>query len=181
MSRSLLSLAIALVLFAGCSEAGRRLDGSLAVVEVIETPPPIAVEPTPLPLPVLEAQPLGPVLVYLEPLPPPARHLVHVATAPATTVRMDLVQSVEVDVEVEGGVYGTRHISAVFVSPQGLVWERQGAVIDAKPGEKQRAHFSLPIASTFIEQQHLSGTWRITTLDEGLEQTSATFSLEEAL
>jgi hypothetical protein len=93
---------------------------------------------------------------------------------------MDLVQSVEVDVEVEGGAYGTRHIWAVFVSPQGLVWERQGALIVAKPGEKKLAQFSLPIASTFIEQQHLSGTWKITTFDEGLEEASATFSLEEA-
>jgi hypothetical protein len=182
MCRSFPSLAIALVLFAGCSDAGRRLDGSTAVVEVIETPPPIALGTTPLPLPpvlpLLQAQPLAPQMVYLEPLPPPARHVVRVATS--ATPRLDLVQSVEVEVEVEGGASGTRHISAVFVSPQGLVWERQGALIDAKPGEKQLAHFSLPVASTFIEQQHLSGTWQITTLDEGLEEASATFSLEEA-
>jgi hypothetical protein len=167
------SLGIALVMFAGCADAGRSLQGSLGVVEVIETPPPIAVEPVPL----LVALPLVPVEINLEPLPLPARHVVLASTVPAGSSRLSLVQSVEVDVEVEGGAYGAREISAVFVSPQGLVWEKQGEVIDGKRGEKQRAHFSLPIASTFIEEQQLFGTWRVNTLDDGVELATTTFAV----
>ncbi len=162
------------VLSAGCSEARPTLDGSLSVVEVLETPPPIGLEPTPLNALV---QPFA--QVHLEPLPLPTRHVVRASLMPTGARRLDEVQSVEVEIEVEGGALGTRQISAVFVSPLGMVWERQGTLLEALRGEKQLAVFSLPVASTFIADQHLSGTWQIITLDEGAEQTSATFALEE--
>jgi hypothetical protein len=172
---------IALVLFAGCSDAGRSLDGSLGVVEVIETPPPIALVREIVAPPMLPSlsvfQPVVPEFVYVEPLPLPVNHVVRAANSPSGAMSLGVVQSVEVEVEIRGGSAGNRHIAAVFVSPQGLVWERQATIVEGKPGETQLAHFSLPVAATFIEEQQLSGTWQITTLDEGVEQASATFAL----
>lgn len=169
-----LSSLVALAL-GGCVDQARRLDGSNAVVEVIETPPPVEVTAPP---PSGSAVFAGPTLIYVEPLPSPVRHVVSVRLEPAMT-KLDDVQSVEVDVRIEGGVVGDRKIHAVFVSPQGFAWERQAAVITSRAGESATAHFSLPVAATFIADQRLAGTWQITTLDEGVEQASATFALEE--
>ncbi|MFZ5440685.1 MAG: hypothetical protein ACOZQL_11805 [Myxococcota bacterium] len=142
---------------------------------MIETPPPIEVTPTQPSAPAI----IVPVLQYVEPLPLPPRHTVHVSFVPASARRLDELQSVELDVEVEGGAPGTRTLHAVFVSPQGLAWEKQPAVIDARPGVTQRAHFSLPVAATMISDQRLAGSWQVTMLDEGVEQASASFALEE--
>jgi hypothetical protein len=172
--RTFVSLFVVLIA-TSCSNGGRSLDGSLGVVEVIETPPPIALQPEPLPV----AEPLPPVFIYGEPLPLPARHTVHVRFEPANVRTLDEVQSVEIDVEVEGGAYGERTINAVFVSPAGFAWEKQLTLIDAKPGVMQHAHFTLPVAATFIADQKLAGAWQVTTLDDGVEQASATFALEE--
>lgn len=160
-----------------CADGSHRFEGSNAVVEVLETPPPDPlVEPTPEPL---TAIPAGPTLIYSEPLPMPVRHAVQVVTLPAGATALDDVQSIEVEVEVEGGSQGDRVINAVFVTPQGVAWEKQGTVIAGVPGGKALAHFSLPVAATFIADHRLSGTWRITTLDEGVEQSGATFALED--
>lgn len=160
-----------------CADWSGRFEGSNAVVEVLETPPPAPiVEPTPEPLTAISA---GPTLVYTEPLPMPVRHAVQVVTFPAGATGLDEVQSIEVDVEIEGGVSGDRVISAVFITPQGVAWEKQGTVIAAVAGGRALAHFSLPVASTFIADQRLSGTWRVTTLDQSVEQTGASFTLEE--
>lgn len=178
--RSLLLLT--LVVLTGCADVSRWMDGSLGVVEVLETPPPIAVVIAPPPPPVRDpsiALVSAPEPVYLQPLPQVTRHTVRAHLEPSGARRLDAVQSIEVEVEIEGGSYGTREISAVFVSPQGLVWERKGMLIDGKPGEAALAHFSLPVAATFIEEQRLSGTWQINTLDEGLEQASASVELLE--
>ena len=169
------SLLMLAVVSAGCSEVRQTLDGSLGVVEVLETPAPIALEPTPLDA--LLIQPFT--QLHFEPLPMPPQHVVRASRMPTGARRLDEVQSVEVEIEVEGGALGTRQISAVFVSPLGLVWERQGTLIEARRGEKQLAVFSLPVASTFITDQHLSGTWQVVTLDEGAELTNTTFALEE--
>ncbi|MDP2269257.1 MAG: hypothetical protein Q8K32_00925 [Archangium sp.] len=166
------------MVFTSCVDASHQLDGSSGVVEVIETAPPVDLTPEPVIAPLPLAL-LAPELIYLEPIALPARHVVIATTSPAQSRKLGAVQSVEIEVEVEGGAYGAREISAVFVSPQGLVWERQATLIDARRGEKQVAHFSLPVASTFIEDQQLSGTWQITTLDDGAELASATFALEE--
>ncbi len=171
------SLLLLAVLSAGCSDARPTLDGSSSVVVVLETPVPVALEGT-------EATPLNALVlpftpIHLEPLPLPTRHVVRASLMPTGARRLDEVQSVEVEIEVEGGALGTRQISTVFVSPLGLVWERQGTLLEARRGEKQLAVFSLPVASTFIADQHLTGTWQIITLDEGAEQTIATFALEE--
>ncbi len=171
-------LPLTLVVFTGCVDASRTLDGSMGVVEVIETAPPIELTPEVVVAP-LPVWPQAPELIYLEPIALPARHVVIVTTSPAQARKLSTVQSVELDVEIEGGAYGAREISAMFVSPQGLVWERQATMIEGKRGEPQVAHFSLPVASTFIEDQHLAGTWQITTLDDGAELASATFALEE--
>jgi hypothetical protein len=104
---------------------------------------------------------------------------VHVSFEPAHARTLAEVQSIEVDVDVEGGPVGTRVVHAVFISPQGFAWEKQPGTIDAKPGEVQRAHFSLPVASTMITEQRLFGAWQVTTLDEGVEHASAAFALEE--
>ena len=168
------SLLMLAVVSAGCSDVRPKLDGSLSVVEVLETPPAIALDATPLNALV---QPF--VQIQLEPLPLPTRHVLRASLLPTGARRLDEVQSVEVEIEVEGGALGTRQISAVFVSPLGLVWERQGTLLEARRGEKQLAVFSLPVASTFIADQRLSGTWKILSLDEGAEQANATFVLEE--
>ena len=171
-------LSLTLVVFTGCIDASLTLDGSLGVVEVIETAPPIELTTEPV-IALLPLGPQVPELIYLEPIALPAQHVVIATTFPAQSRKLSTVQSVEIDVEIEGGAYGAREISAVFVSPQGLVWERQTTMIEGKRGQTQVAHFSLPVASTFIEDQQLSGTWQITTLDDGVELASATFALEE--
>lgn len=166
-------LLITIAVFAGaCSDAARSFDGSSAVVEVIETPPPIALEP------VGEVLFIAPQPTYVDPLPLPATHAVRVRFEPPTARTLGEVQSVEVSVEIVGGALGTRAIHAVFVSPSGLAWEKQLTLIDAKRGEGQQANFTLPVAATMISEQALSGTWQVTTLDEGVEQASASFTLE---
>ncbi len=107
------------------------------------------------------------------------RHVVRVSVEPASARSLAEVQSIEIEVDVEGGNLGSRQISAVFVSPLGQVWEKQVAVIDAAAGQTSRAHFSLPVAATFIEDQRLAGTWQLKTLDDGIEHGSANFALEE--
>lgn len=177
--RRLAFSAVALLISAGCNEPGRRLDGSLNGVEVIATPAPEELVPEPAPqlAPLGEARVLEPQPVYLEPLPPAARHVVSTSAAPAGALSLDTVQSIEVDVEVSGGTLGHREIAVAFISPQGVVWERQVSLIDARAAAAQRVHFSLPVASTFIEDQQLSGTWQVTTMDEGVVLGTTTFTL----
>ncbi len=175
IQRKVFFLTLTLVLLAGCADASHTLDGSGGVVEVIETAAPIDLTPAP----VVSALPLAPELIYLEPIALPARHTVTAVRSPAQSLKLGTVQSVEVEVEIEGGAYGAREISVVFVSPQNLVWERQVAVIEGKRGKKQVVQFSLPVAATFIEDQQLWGIWKIITLDDGAKLGSATFALEE--
>lgn len=150
---------------------------------MIETPPPIELAPEPEPVPELPLAPLGearvlePQPVFFAPVPPPARHVITASATPAGAQALDAVQSVELEVEVSGGALGHREISAVFISPQGVVWERQVSIIDARPDEAQRVHFSLPVASTFVEDQRLSGAWQVMTLDDGVELATTTFTL----
>lgn len=146
---------------------------------MIETPPPIEIEAAPeaqLAAPG-EPQVIAPEPVFFMPVPPPARHVVTASAAPAGAQALDVVQSMELDVEVSGGALGHREIAVVFISPQGVVWERQVSVIDARADDPQRVHFSLPVASTFIEDQRLSGAWQVMTLDDGVELATTTFTL----
>lgn len=166
-----------LVILAGCTDAGRRLDGSLGVVEVIETPPPIPVASHPPQLTPLLATP-PPQLFFAEPLPSPVRHVVQARLVPAGARALNEVQSIEVEVEVEGGRRGEREIALVFVSPQGLVWERQQALIETTAGGRTTATFSLPVAATFVEEQKLSGDWQVRSIDEGVEQATSSVTLE---
>ena len=119
-------VATALLVLSGCSDSSRRLETPVGLVDVIEAHPvaPLDIEPLP-------ALPVAPEPVYLSPLPLPVRHAASAATSPAGTRLLGEVQSVEVDVEVEGGALGTREISVLFVSPQGLVWQRQATLIAA--------------------------------------------------
>ena len=159
-----------------CGELSQTLDGSLGPVEVIETPPAIAVTAEPeLP----RAQVAAPQFVDSAQAQVLVRHVVRVSVQPSSAKTLSEVQSFEIDVEVEGGNLGTRQVSAVFVSPLGQVWEKQVAFIDAVAGQTSRAHFSLPVAATFIENQRLAGIWQLRTLDDGIEHGSANFALEE--
>lgn len=180
LPRGQIALAFSLVVFAGCTDLARRVDGSLGVVELIETAPPIEVVPTPV-----VPSPVGPSsqVILSEPIfamaaPPPARHRVTITPQPVGARSLDQIQSLEVDVEVTGGVLGSREISAVFISPQGLVWERQLTLLDAQGAAAMNAHFSLPVASTFIEEQQLSGRWQIDTLDDGAPVGTGEVQLE---
>lgn len=180
LPRGQIALAFSLVVFTGCTELARRVDGSLGVVELIETAPPIAVTPTPV-IP----DPVGPssTVILSEPTftmaaPIPARHRVTITPMPAGARSIDQIQSLEVDVEVTGGVLGSREIAAVFISPQGLVWERQLTLVESLEGAAMSAHFSLPVASTFIEEQQLSGRWQIDTLDDGAPVGTSDVQLE---
>lgn len=170
-------VAMALLVLSGCSDHANRFQTPAGAVEVIESAPVAAITAEP---PVLPAVLVGPELVYLEPLPPPPRHVVTATPFPAGATALNWVQSVEIDVTVEGGSVGTRAISVIFVSPLGLVWQRQRELIDARAGEAQVVHFSLPVASTFIEEQQLSGAWQLITLDGEVEQASTTFTLARA-
>ena len=149
----------------------------MAPVDVIETAP---IAPITEELPPLPAVLVTPQLIYLEPMPPPPKHVVTAIASPAGSAELDTVQNVDVEVTVEGGAIGTRTISVIFVSPLGQVWQRQREVIDMHAGETQRVVFSLPVAATFIEEQRLSGEWRFITLDGEVEQATTTFTLRAA-
>ena len=73
-------IAIALCLFWGCSDTRRAWNDSLGTVEVVEAPPPDALESVPL-VPLIQNVPLE--QIYLEPPPLPLRHVVQVALFPA--------------------------------------------------------------------------------------------------
>lgn len=165
-------VAMALLVLSGCTDRAPRLLTPAAPIDVIEAAPvaPITVEPLP-------ALPIVPEPVYLVPMPLPARHQVTTAALPAGATTLDLVQSVEVEVEVVGGEVGSREIAAVFVTPQGLVWQRQASRTTMGAEGALIAHFSLPVAATFIEDQQLFGRWQVLTLDDGVEQASASFEL----
>lgn len=161
---------------------GDQLEGTGGAVEVLPAPPVITAQPNDpvvVATPVLTALPAAPELVYFEPLPLPPSHVITAVTAPSSTSHLNEVQSVEVEVEVTGGALGQREISVVFVSPQGLVWQRQAGLIAGKAQGTTSAKFSLPVASTFIEDQQLFGTWKVNSLDEGVELARTTFVLEE--
>jgi hypothetical protein len=118
-----------------------------------------------------------PELVYFEPLPAPARHSVTATPFPADATSLDTVQRIDVEVSVEAGPVGTREISVVFVSPLGIVWQRQRELIDVTTGAPQRVSFSLPVASTFIHEQQLAGQWQIITFDGDIEEARTSFNL----
>lgn len=156
----------------GCSKSGRSLE--LVTASGVEVKPP---EHLVTPPPVLEVLPAATVYEYSEPLPLPARHVVAVTLVPADARTLHEVQRVDVDVTVDRGAVGQRQISAAFVSPQGLAWETQQATAELTSGGSAVAHFSLPVAATFIEDQHLAGVWQVTTLDDGAETAAASFEV----
>ncbi len=169
-------VAMALLVLSGCSDNALRFQTPVGPVEVIESAPVVAITAEPLP-----ALPLVPEPVYLVPMPLPPRHVLTTLLVPAGSNRLNLVQSVELDVDVVGGAVGDREISATFVTPQGLVWQRQATHLSMGGDGTLRAHFSLPVAATFIEDQRLFGTWQVLTLDDGVEQANSTFELAEVL
>lgn len=149
------------------------LVGCSPEVDVVESAPVAPLDNRSLPAPSLQ-------LVYFDPLPFPPTHAVRTSFVPSTAQTLHTVQAVDVEVVVEGGAYGTRQIAVVFVSPLGLTWERQTALIETQRGSsRQVARFSLPVAATFIEDQQLDGMWRVTTLDENVEKATTTFVLGE--
>ncbi len=167
-------IAVTMLFLSGCSDLAVRFVTPGGAVDVIETAPIAPITEDPAPLPAVLATPE---LIYLEPLPPPPKHVVTATAFPAGSAELDTVQNVEVEVAVEGGAVGTRFISVIFVSPLGQVWQRQREVIDMHTGETQRVLFSLPVAATFIEEQRLSGEWQFITLDGEVEQATTTFTL----
>lgn len=159
---------VALTLW-GCSD---RAALETTVSPVRADPPVTPV--TPPPLAVLPAQP---VYQYSEPLPLPPRHVVVVTLVPAGARTLHEVQRVDVDVTIDRGAVGQRRINAAFITPQGLAWETQQATVELATGGSAVAHFSLPVAATFIEDQHLAGAWQVTTLDDGAETAAASFEV----
>lgn len=170
-------VAMALLVLSGCSDNALRFQTPVGPVEVIESAPIAAITAEPPPLPAVLA---GPELVYLEPLPAPPKHVVTAIASPAGATELNRVQSLEIDVAVEGGAVGRRAISVIFVSPLGLVWQRQRELIDMRAGETKVVQFSLPVAATFIEEQQLFGAWQLITLDGEVEQASTSFTLARA-
>ena len=170
-------IAATLLFLSGCSDLATRFGTPAVPVDVIEAAP---IAPITEETPTLPAVLATPELIYLEPLPPPPKHVVTATAFPSGTTDLNTVQSMEVEVTVEGGPVGTRAISVIFVSPLGLVWQRQRESIDVHAGEAQVVHFSLPVAATFIEEQQLSGQWQLTTLDGEVEQATTNFTLARA-
>jgi len=154
----------------GCSNAGRAFDAPGSPVERL---------PEASLLPPVEVLPAPPLLQYSEPLPLPPEHVVRVTLEPAGATTLAQVQRVRVDVAITHGATGQRPVQAVFVAPSGLAWEQQSHTIEMTPGGTVTAHFSLPVAATFIEDHRLSGDWQVTTLDEGAERAFSSFRLEE--
>lgn len=166
----------------GCADAGRAL--STGLEDVRATAPERAagdlgsalllpVSPGPLGAVV----PPAPELLYAEPVREPARHLVRTTLSPIGATTLRDVQAAEVEVEVSGGAVGAREVSVLFVSPQGLAWERQARRVDIAPAATATVRFSLPISNTLVEDQALSGRWSVTTLDEGVELAATSFEV----
>lgn len=170
------ALAWGLVLSAaGCADAGRTLTTDLDDVRVLEQsgPDPLPVSPGPLGAVI----PPGPELLYAEPAPCPPRHLVRAALLPAGATTLRTAQAAEVTVEVSCGAVGAREVSVLFVSPQGLAWERQARRVAVARGATETVSFKLPISNTLVEDQALSGRWSVTTLDEGVELATTSFEV----
>lgn len=159
----------------GCVDAGRALTTGLEDVRLIEQsgPDPLPIAPGPLGAVI----PPAPELLYAEPAPVPPRHLVRAALAPVGAATLRDAQAAEVIVEVSGGAVGAREVSVLFVSPQGLAWERQARRVDLTPGATVTVRFSLPISNTLVEDQGLFGHWSVTTLDEGVELGATSFEV----
>lgn len=170
-----LVVCLALACFSGCDDFAARLDGSSGVVEVNDTLPP---EPV-VPAPPLLAPPtvVPPTLSYAEAPPMPVQHTVRWRFEPATATTLDEVQSVELEVDVQGGGRVDRTVSLLFTSPNGVAWQGQRERL-AGSNALQTLHFTLPVAATFVSDQRLTGDWQVTTFDDGLAQASATFRLE---
>lgn len=163
----------AVLLGAACADSGRALSTGLEAVQVRGAPAPAPVSPGP-PGAVL---PQAPELLYAEPSPLPVKHALRVGLQPSGALRLHDVQAAEVDVEVSGGAVGAHEVSALFVSPQGLAWERQAQRVTLAPGATATVRFTLPVANTLIEDHALSGRWTVTTLDDGVEQAATTFEV----
>ncbi|MDP3234981.1 MAG: hypothetical protein Q8N26_19520 [Myxococcales bacterium] len=165
-----------LILFAwGCVDTARTFDGPVGVMEV-EPQAPTNLEPAEPAL--LLPPPLRFEEVLLEPLPEPTRHAVRARLLPVGATTLAEVQSVELELDVEGGPVGARELGVVFVAPAGFAWERQVQTLARASGDGAKTlRFTLPVAATLITDHGLAGDWHVTTLDEGVEHAAATFTL----
>lgn len=164
-----------LVLGVACADTDRGLTTGLGDVRVLETSAPDHLPSSPGPLGTVLVP--DPELLYAEPAPLPVKHTVRAGLRPTGAPRLRDVQAAEVEVEVSGGALGARELSALFVSPQGLAWERQSKRVSVSAGATVTVRFTLPVANTLIEDQGLAGRWSVTTLDDGVEQASTTFEV----
>lgn len=175
-TRRLLALLSAVLAASACTDAARAFTDTATPVEVR---PPVEPPPPPPPPPLTPLLPPARVeLVYTEAPPLPLTHALRARLVPTGARTLREVQAVEVEVDVRGGPAGQREVAVQFVSPQGLVWERKALRLDRAQGELGTARFSLPVASTFLEEQALAGAWQVSSFDEGVAQASATFTLE---
>lgn len=161
----------------GCVDTARTFAGPPGGVMELEPQAPIdLVPPDPSLLP-------GPLVrgfeeVLLEPLPEPTRHVVRTRLLPVGATTLSEVQSVELELDVEGGPVGARELGVVFVAPAGFAWERQVQTLERASGDGAKTlRFTLPVAATLITDHGLAGDWHVTTLDEGVEHAAATFTL----
>lgn len=163
------------LLTAGCVDTARTFAGPPGgVMEVEPQAPTNLVPPDPSFLPPLR----GFEEVLIEPLPEPARHAVRTRLLPTGATTLAEVQSVELELDVEGGPVGARELGVVFVAPAGFAWERQVQTIERASGDGVTTlRFTLPVAATLITDHGLAGDWHVTTLDEGVEHAAATFTL----
>jgi hypothetical protein len=169
-------LGSSLVLLSACSESSGRVLASSPVGEVtlVQTGPDVPLTPAPEPLEVHLVAPTQ--LLAAEPLPLPARHRLTLSARPAGARSLGQLEALDVEVAVEAGPRMLREVSVVFVSPLGLAWEHQTRVHDGVAGDAT-LRFSLPIATTLVEDQGLSGTWTITSHDSGRDVATASFEV----
>ncbi|MDP1919481.1 MAG: hypothetical protein Q8L14_24735 [Myxococcales bacterium] len=171
-------LMLLLVLLAwGCVDTGRIFEGPPGGVMEVEPQAPtnlVPPDPSLLPTPLLR----GFEEVLLEPQLEPARHIVRTRLLPLGAATLAEVQSVELELDVEGGPVGARELGVVFVAPAGFAWERQVQTLERASGDGAKTlRFTLPVAATLITDHGLAGDWHVTTLDEGVEHAAATFTL----
>ncbi len=161
----------------GCVDTARTFAGPPGGVMEVEQQPPtnlVPSDPALLPTPLVR----GFEEVLLDPLPEPARHTVRTRLLPVGATTLSEVQSVELELDVEGGPVGARELGVVFVAPAGFAWERQVQTLERASGDGSKTlRFTLPVAATLITDHGLAGDWHVTTLDEGVEHAAATFTL----
>src|SRR5439155_3709365 len=133
------------------------------VEPVMIQPPAEAAEAAPLPVAV--AVPALPVILAPS-----------IIFDPLTASRTQEVFTVTVQVVVKNS-QGPHELSAEFVAPGAINYERRATAIDGPVDQEKMVTFVLPVAATMIDQQKMTGTWVVKLFHDGAQLSAPTFEL----